>query len=154
MLNNNAAQGAIADANHRQTLLNRCVAARHWAELWHQGRGKPVDRPALEQSSAVTGRFIDAAADLAAELGGNGQALIDALRNGCLPYFQANSINRLELWLIDEGYMDNRTPLSADERRRLTLQRAMPQSAPQAEDIGQLIGWLETALNLHDLVVE
>ena len=147
LLNSSAAQGAIGDANHRQTLLNRCAATRHWVELWHQGRGKPVDRPALEQSGAVTNVFIDRATNLAAELGGSGQALIAALRDGRLPYFQANNINILEQRLIDEGYIDLRVPLSSDERRRLALQQTKPQSNAQAEDINQLIDWLETAID-------
>ncbi len=147
LLNSSAAQGAIGDANRRQTLLNRCIAARHWVELWRQGRGKPVDRPALEQSGAVTTVFIDRATDLAAELGGSGQALIAALRAGRLPYFQANNINILEQRLIDEGYIDLRVPLSSDERRRLALQQTKPQSNTQAEDINQLIDWLEAAID-------
>ena len=147
LLNSSAAQGAIGDANHRQTLLNRCAAARYWMGLWHQGRGKPVDRPALEQSGAVTNVFIDRATNLAAELGGSGQALIAALRAGRLPYFQANNINILEQRLIDEGYIDLRVPLSSDERRRLALQQTKPESNAQAEDINQLIDWLEAAID-------
>ena len=147
LLNSSAAPSAIGDANHRQTLLNRCAAARHWVELWRQGRGKPVDRPALEQSGAVTNVFIDRATNLAAELGGSGQALIAALRAGRLPYFQANNINILEQRLIDEGYIDLRVPLSSDERRRLALQQTKPQSNTQAEDINQLIDWLEAAID-------
>ena len=146
-LKSSAAQGAIGDVDHRQTLRNRCTAARHWVELWRQGRGKPVDRPALEQSRAVTNVFIDRATNLAAELGGSGQALIAALRAGRLPYFQANNINILEQRLIDEGYIDLRVPLSSDERRRLALQQTKPQSNTQAEDINQLIDWLEVALD-------
>ena len=147
LLNSSAAQGAIGDANHRQTLLNRCAAARHWVELWRQGRGKPVDRPALEQSGAVSERFINEATDLAAELGGNGHALIGVLHGRCLPGFWKKKIDELEQWLDEEGYIDNQPPLSADDRRRLTLQQTKPQSNAQAEDINQLIDWLEAALD-------
>ncbi len=147
LLNSSAAQGAIGDTNRRQTLPNRCAATRHWVELWRQGRGKPVDRPALEQSGAVTPVFIDRATNLAAELGGSGQDLIAALRDGRLPYFQANNINILEQWLIDEGYIDLQAPLSSDERRRLALQQTKPESNAQAEDINQLIDWLEAAID-------
>lgn len=147
LLQSSAAQGAIADASHRQRLQRRCAAARRWTELWRQGRGKPVDRPALEQSGAVSKRFIDETTNLAAELAGNGQALADALRDRRLPHFLINNTNNLEQWLIDNGYIDLREPLSADERRRLTLQRANPESDTQAQDIHQLIDWLEAALN-------
>ena len=146
-LKSSAAQGSIGDANHRQTLLNRCTAARHWVELWHQGRSKPVDRPALEQSGAVSERFINEATDLAAELGGNGQDLIAALYGGHLPRFWNKKIDELKQWLDEEGYIDNQPPLSADDRRRLTLQQTKPESKAQAEDINQLIDWLEAALD-------
>ena len=147
LLNSSAAQGAITDSNLRQTLLNRCAATRHWVALWRQGRGKPVGRSPLEQSGAVTDRFIDGATDLAAELEGNGQALIAALRNHRLPHFLTRNIDRLEQWLTDEGYIDNQPPLSPDEHRRQTLQWAIPQTSAQADDLNQLIDWLETALH-------
>ena len=147
LLRSSAAQGAITDSNLRQTLLNRCAATRHWVALWRQGRGKPVDRPALEQSGAVTDRFIDRATDLATELAGNGQDLIAALHNRRLPHFLTHNINRLEQWLTDEGYIDNQPPLSPDEHRRQTLQWAIPQTSAQADDLNQLIDWLETALH-------
>ena len=147
LLNSSAAPGAIGDANHRQTLLNRCTAARHWVELWHQGRGKPADRPALEQSGAVSERFINEATDLVAELGGSGYALIAALRDGRLSSFRNKRINELEQWFDENGYIDNQPPLSADERRRLALQQTKPQSNTQAEDINQLIDWLEAAID-------
>ena len=147
LLQSSAAQGAVADAGHRQRLLHRCAAARRWTDLWRQGRGKPVDRPALEQSGAVTNVFIDEATDLAAQLAGNGQALIDALRTRRLPGFRQNKIDELEQWLIDQGHIDPRAPLSPADRRRLTLQQTSPESATQAQDINQLIDWLEAAID-------
>lgn len=147
LLNSSAAQGAMTDSNLRQTLLNRCAATRHWVALWRQGRGKSVDRSALEQSGAVTPVFIDRATDLAAELEGNGRALIAALRNHDLPFFKTNNIDRLEQWLTDERYIDDQPQLSAAERCRLTVQEANPASDAQADDLNQLIDWLETAIH-------
>ena len=146
-LKSSAAQGAIGDVNHRLTLRNRCAAARHWVELWRQGRGKPVDRPALERSGAVTTVFIERATNLAAKLGGNGQDLIAALDGGRLPGFWDKKFDELKQWLDEEGYIDNQPLLSADDRRRLTLQQTKPESNAQAEDINQLIDWLEAALD-------
>ena len=146
-LKSSAAQGAIGDVNHRLTLRNRCAAARHWVELWRQGRGKAVDRPALERSGAVTTVFIERATNLAAKLGGNGQDLIAALDGGRLPGFWDKKIDELKQWLDEEGYIDNQPPLSAENRRRLTLQQTKPQSNAQAKDINQLIDWLEAALD-------
>ena len=147
LLKSSAAQGAVTDSSLRQTLLNRCAATRHWVALWRQGRGKPVDRPALEQSGAVTSVFIDNATNLAAKLEGNGQALIAALSDRRLPRFRTHNIDGLEQWLTDEGYIDNQPPLSPDERRHQTLRRAIPQSNDQADDLNQLIDWLETAIH-------
>lgn len=146
LLGSSAAQGAVADTGLRQRLKKRCHAARTWVEAWRQGRGQPVNRGALEQSGAISRRFIDRAVDLAAQQGGDGAALVDALRSGALPRFHNIKIDQLEQWLVDQGHLDRQQPLSGDDRLRSTLQQAEPETGNEAAELRQLVTWLESAL--------
>ena len=145
LLKSSAAQDAIGDANHRQRLLNRCAAACHWVELCRQGRGKPVDRSALQQSGAVSENFIDKATDLAGKCNGDAQCLISALRDGRLAGFWKNKMDELEQWFEEKGYIDNQPLVSAADQRRLVLLQIKPESNAQAADISQLVDWLAMA---------
>ena len=145
LLASNAAEGAIADTAARNLLRQRCEAARAWIDLWRQGRGRPVNRAALEQSGAVSDTFIDQAAELADGLQGDGTALINALRQGRLPRFHTTKTDELEQWLSDEGYTDKQSRLSSDERRRLTLATVAPQNEEDATSVNRLVDWLESA---------
>ena len=146
LLASNATEGAIPDAAVRSRLELRCGAARAWIDLWRQGRGQPVNRAVLEQCGAVSDKFIDQTAELADELQGDGIALINALRQGCLKRFRTTTTDELEQWFADEGYTDNESILSADERCRRTLVAVAPPSEDDAADVNQLVSWLETGL--------
>ncbi len=145
LLHSSAAPGAVADATIRSRLERRCRALRVWLGLWRQGRGQTVDRGVLEQSGAVSARFIDAASELTLECAGNGRALIEALRNGKLRGFRNNKTDELEAWLSAAGFTDERPTLTTEDRRRLTLQSMAPESEATAKDIAAVVNWLEAA---------
>ena len=105
----------------------------------------PVDRAVLDQCDAVAPVFLDRAADLAAKLGCDGQALVRALRAGKLKHFRKSKTDELEKWLADKGYVDDAATLEPDERRRLTLQRVVPPTRIDAEDANRVVEWLESA---------
>ena len=148
LLASDAAPAALEGEDLRRRLRRRCRALRAWVELWRQGRGRPVDRGVLEQSGAVTAVFIDRVTDLAEQVRGDGEALVRALRAGELEHFRASKAEELEQWLIDEGYIDHRARLDGDERRRLTLQRAAPETPDDAGDTSRVLDWLEGALRV------
>ena len=89
-----------------------------FCELWKQGRGKPVDRDALLDSDALTPRFCDDVAAIARELDGNPERLIDELtkrRDSRLRGFQSRNTERLERYLSEHGYIDERPTLTGNE---------------------------------------
>ena len=145
LLASDAAPAALEGEDLRRRLRRRCRALRVWVDLWRQGRGRPVDRGVLEQSGAVTAVFIDRVAGLAERVRGDGEALVRALRAGELEHFRASKADELLHWLTDEGYIDPRARLDGDERRRLTLQRAAPETPDDAEDTNRVLSWLEAA---------
>ena len=144
LLGSDAGPAAITDAGLRDTLRRRCAVTRAWTALWRRGRGRPVDRIALERSGAVSPKFIDSVTKLAESVAAAGQALIRALREGQAPGFRSAKIDDLERWLADESYTDEEEILPVEERRRLALQQAMSGTGAEIEDVNQVITWLES----------
>ena len=145
LLASDAAQAVLPSEDLRRRLRQRGRVVWTWIELWRQGRGKPVDRGVLEQCPAVSAIFIDRVVDLAAQVQGDGAALVQALRDGEMDRFRSRKIDELEQWLADEGYTDDRDRLNDEERRRLTLQRVAPVTAAEAADVNRVVSWLEAA---------
>ena len=143
LLASDAARTALPGEDLQCRLRRRCRVVRAWVELWRQGRGRPVDRGVLEQCSAISATFIDRVADLAVHVRGDAEALLQALRGGKVDRFRTRKIDELEQWLAEEGYTDDRERLSGDDRRRLTLQRAAPETAADAADVNRVVSWLE-----------
>ena len=146
LLASDAARTAVSERQSRQRLRQRCRTARSWTELWRQGRGKPVDRAVLDESGSVSDVFLDPAADLAKELEGDGKALVLALRGRRVKGFHASKTDELEKWLADQGYVDDAAILEPDERRRLILQRIVPPTNTDADDVNRVVDWLESAV--------
>jgi DNA repair protein SbcC/Rad50 len=141
LLASDAAAAAVPDAARRDALASRCAGARAWIAARRQGRGRPVDRIALERSDAVTVTFLDKVAELAAEVGGDATALLAGLRDGRVARFRSNAIGELESWLTEQGYIDPAEELDAAERTRHVLLTIGGRSAP--EDARRLAAWLE-----------
>ena len=145
LLASDAAQVALPEEGVRHRLRQRCRVVRTWVGLWRRGRGRSVDRGVLEQCPAVSDTFIDRVAELAARTGGDGEALARALRAGEVDRFRSRKIEALEQWLADEGYTDDRERLNDADRRRLTLQRAAPETTADATDVNRAVSWLESS---------
>ncbi len=141
-----AAENALPDPAVRKRLTLAARAARSWLRLWRQGRGRPVNRAVLENSGAVSARFIDEATEIAESLQDDGRALIEALRQHHLPRFHTSKIDELEQWLADEGYTDDQAVLAAEARQRLTLVDAAPSGDAEAAWVNQLVSVLEGAV--------
>ena len=146
LLDSDAGSAAVTDTEQRNRLRRRCAVVRAWMALWRQGRGRPVNRIALEQSDAISETFIDRVANLAETVREDGKALVQALRDGEVSRFQAAKIEELEHWLAEEGYTDQQEILPAEERQRLTLQQAMSDTSADVEDLNQVITWLESSI--------
>ncbi len=145
LLNSDAVSAAIADSELQSRLRHRLKTVRAWITLWSRGRGRPVNRIALEQSGIVSETFMDRLSDLAGTVNEEGKTLVEALRAGKVSRFQSSKIEELERWLADEGYIEQEPVLSADERRRLTLQQVMSVPNADVEDANRVITWLESA---------
>ena len=89
-----------------------------WKEAWHVGRGHPVDRPALEKTDAVTSTYIDGLSEIASELDGDAEALLQMVRerdDERVQGFYSNKADDLEDYFLENGYVTEREPLSEEE---------------------------------------
>lgn len=149
-LQSDGAKAVVGSEDSRCLLMRRCRITRTWADLWREGRGRPVDRSVLEQSKAISKSYIDRAADLIEELQGDGEVLIRKLREKALRGFRSNKIDQLQRWLSDNGFVDDRERLSREDRLRGVLLRIEPQSEDEVRGIRRSVEWLETAVRLPE----
>jgi hypothetical protein len=104
-----------------------------WKAAWTVGRGRPVDRPALEQTDAVTETFIDGVADLADALDGDAEALMEVIRerdDERVSGFRSAKADELADYFREHGYLTDRVPLSREEM----WQRVLAEVATERQD--------------------
>jgi DNA repair protein SbcC/Rad50 len=142
-LNSTASDKVIIEKEYRDLLKGRCQTAKAWISAWRRGRNKPVDRIVLEKSGIITEKFIDQLSERVDSLNGKGIDIIPSLRENKIPRLRTITIDALEEWLEDEGYILHEKPLTNNERQQETLFATVEQSAP--EDIIKVISWLESA---------
>ncbi len=97
-------------------LDRRVVAVRAWIDRWRRGHPAPVTDADLQDSEAITPTFFEAVSDLNRTLGGDGPALIEALRDGRVKRFQTAKIDQLEDFLAHRGTLAADRELSTAER--------------------------------------
>ena len=98
-----------------KTLREKVNLLSRFQELYRQGRPRPIDRSVLEQSGAVSEKFIDAVSDQLKRVKGDPEKLIQALRNRNVQGFRENKMEDLEQFLLEQGYMDDQTPMKEED---------------------------------------
>jgi len=119
-----AKDGAGSQLDARSQLLEA------FCEAWMEGRGRRVDSEVIGRSGEITQRYLDAVVEIAKELGGDSERLIQMLRSGGderLRRFHKKATDGLEAYLTDIGYLDPRPVL--DESTVLTRVLASPAAA-------------------------
>jgi hypothetical protein len=106
-------RGVVDRARHTAALCDR------FRLLWRQGRSRPVDRAVLAESGAISDTFMDRVAELCDERGGHGEALVEALQQGCIPRFRSAQADELRAFLLDRGHIAETEPLEPEQLRIL-----------------------------------
>lgn len=107
-----------------QQITNRTDFLEVFCEFWKQGRGRPVDREALEESAALSERYLDSVVMIAEEQGQDPERLLDFLRTSKDPRlkgFRKTSFESLERYLRDNAYLDDHLVLNEEELRLRAL---------------------------------
>jgi hypothetical protein len=110
------AAGALLAESERTNLEWRLELVAPLLEACREGHGRPVDRDVLI-AAGVSDVFLDRLADLAAELEGDGRALLDAIdarQDERVRHFHRTQRDKLERHFEDEGHLDPRSPLEPD----------------------------------------
>jgi energy-coupling factor transporter ATP-binding protein EcfA2 len=115
-----------------------------FCELWKQGRGRPVDRDALEHSGALSERYLEDVVEIARELAGDPEKLLSTLGAGKDPRlkgFRKNSFDRIERYLRDNVYIDDQPVLNESELRLRALASPAANKLPNGVAIDCLNRW-------------
>jgi DNA repair protein SbcC/Rad50 len=142
-----------AGALPAEEITARGTLLEHFCALWKQGRGRPVDRDALEHSGAVSNTFIDKVAAVTDDLGGNAESLLaalDAKKDARLKGFRRSSQDSLEAYLQSEGYLDDRPLLSESELRLQAMATPAANALPNDNAADLLHRWWAWAMRASD----
>jgi exonuclease SbcC len=127
-----------------QEIAFRADLLQVFCELWKQGRGRPVDREALEHSGGLSDRYLDDVVAIADELDGDPEKLLAALGAGKDPRlkgFRRSSFDSLERYLRDNGYLDEQPVLSESELRLRALASPAANELPEGVASDCLYRW-------------
>ena len=113
------------DVCHRLDSL--CRSAREIYEARAIGRGKPVDGEVLRRSGAVTDRFIERLTSLVSDFDGDGERFLAAFEDRSeerVKGFRNDAQQRLRTYLEDNGYIDTRPVMRAEDIRLRAIVQA------------------------------
>ncbi len=140
------------DANEedswRGRLLGRCQGARNWVQAWRRGRERKISRSELEASGAISDTFMEPVSALLASSPASGSPghLLERLRAREFSGFRGKKADELEAWLRENGYLDEREPLSSAGRRSEVLRQCDPADEKASANIAKCIDWLEAGI--------
>jgi len=118
-----------------EEMKTRIELLRIFCELWSLGRGRPVDRHDLQNSHAISDRYIQGVSDIAREVRGNASKLIEILRerrDSRSSGLRLNLIEKLEQFFLNNGQIEDCRVLDRDEL--LLKMRATPAADKLSED--------------------
>ncbi len=136
-----------------QEIAFRADLLEHFCELWKQGRGRPVNRDALEHSEALSDRYFDNVVAIADELDGDPERLLTALgarKDPRLKGFRMNSFESLERYFCDNGYLDDQPVLSESELRLRALASPAANELPEGGASDCLNRWWTWSARLSE----
>ncbi|HUP25862.1 MAG TPA: hypothetical protein VNB06_23335, partial [Thermoanaerobaculia bacterium] len=126
-------------------------------EAWRIGRGRPLERDALERCGAVTDVFLERVWELAVRLGGDAKALLAALEIGEVKRFHSRKIEELARFLELERYLDPSEVLPEEAVYDRVLKAAAPAVGAgliEASEVRRRFEWLWMLCNAEALLMK
>jgi uncharacterized protein YhaN len=121
LLSKNSAPLAVrirTDSGIGAQLDDRAQLLDAFCRAWHEGRGKPVTREIIEESGAISDRYLDHIADIAQELDGDAERLIEIVStrgDDRLQGFRTKAAEALQAYLTEHTYLDPRPVLAESD---------------------------------------
>lgn len=103
------------DQDKLQQLDKKVRLLEEFQELYQKGRPKAIDLNVLKGSNAVTERYLQEVYEVLKAVGYNPNELIRELGQNAVSGFRSGNRERLETYLLDEGYISGEPMLSGDE---------------------------------------
>lgn len=138
------AANTLLKPDEHERLKVRANAAKAWVEAWRTGRGRPVDHAALEETDAVSDRFLERVSELNDEVAGNARELLARLEAGEVKGFRSAKMEELRDFLSERGYLDERASLSDGAIELQVI--AATESPEEARSVAE---WLAAAIANH-----
>jgi uncharacterized protein YhaN len=123
----------IEDSDCLDEIQQNAAALEAFVQAWKVGRGEPVDRHVLEASGAVSNTFIDEVTELATEVNGSAESIIEALRDGEVHNWRSGKTGELEAYFRDNGYLESRDTLNDDQIRLRVIEQFIENGVPEDE---------------------
>lgn len=112
-----------ADEETLRVVRANGVALEEFVKAWQVGRGKQVDRAALEETTAVTDSFIERVSALAEDVNGDAEAIMAALRAGKVDRFRSSKMDALQRYFEENGFIQQRDTLPVEMLRARVVSR-------------------------------
>ncbi|MBD1365143.1 AAA family ATPase [Mucilaginibacter sp. ZT4R22] len=107
------------DQDRLQQLEKKIRLLEAFQELYQKGRPKVIDLNVLKGSNAVTERYLQEVYEVLKAVVYNPEELIRELGQNAVSGFRSNSKEKLETYLVDEGYISEEPLLAGDELAQL-----------------------------------
>ena len=133
---------SLLDEQQQRNLKRRTQAAAVVLDDWRQRHHRPVDAATLDACGLISETFMPRVAELAEQLGGHPRKLIDALRDGQVPRFRSETIDQLEQWLAETGYLATEHSVDA-----ITAAELASRSSLEVEQAARVRDWIVSAIN-------
>jgi DNA repair exonuclease SbcCD ATPase subunit len=129
------------DEPQARMLRGRIQAARLILQHWRANHPRPVDYATLARTSLLSDLFLPRVARLAEELHGDPQALISALRDGQVSRFRSETLEQLQDWLDQHGFLPGQAPEEPLTGAEIAIAGDLPPDSAEA-----LNRWLTSAI--------
>jgi len=142
-------RSGVVDQTTADHIDQRAAIWRAFVAAWRVGRGRPVTPENLSRSDILSPTMLPHVLDLLQKVGGDGQALLDAIEIGAIKRFRQNTKKQLAEHLAAGGHLDPRPVSPTDElvARVLGAVGTPPsQSGLNPAAVGELVrGWADVA---------
>ncbi len=124
-----------------QLLKQRCTATALILDDWRARHNRPVDAAALATFGQISEAFMERVVELLDEVGGQPDALLEALREGRVSRFRTDTSDALEQWLRESHYLSARREAAAMSAAELAHRSGL-----EPETAAKLREWIVSAI--------
>ena len=124
-----------------QLLKQRCTATALILDDWRARHNRPVDAAALATFGQISEAFMERVVELLDEVGGQPDALLEALREGRVSRFRTDTSDALEQWLRESQSLSARREAAAMSAAELAHRSGL-----EPETAAKLREWIVSAI--------